>query len=185
MITRLPLGISRGTAPSRSHFSLWLGSNGISPKEALSSAVGASFPALHSVPHTGSVYVQNRVDISMMVICCASDITCYGRTLGLSNAALHMKQDRYRPLNLGLRLTCSSLRGRPSLEAPLHTFIMRPWHGPQAPVLLNAVVQRPPEPDARLRLGIKKCPVLVRTHFPPDKCLLEYVHALQEINVYV
>ena len=37
---------------------------------------------------------EEKVDISIMIICCASYITEYDRrTPELSNAALHMKQD--------------------------------------------------------------------------------------------
>jgi len=40
------------------------------------------------------MYVYKRVDISMVVICYASDTTEYDRrTPELSNVALHMKQD--------------------------------------------------------------------------------------------
>ena len=40
------------------------------------------------------LYVEKRVDISMVVICYASDIIEHGRsTQDLSNAALHMKHD--------------------------------------------------------------------------------------------
>jgi len=98
---------------------LWLGTSG---QKLLLRNAGH---ALRLVPHEifkglgeeiyCAVYVQKRVDISMVITCDATEMTeCDRIILELSNAPLHITQDvnsieptasRKRPLNLRLRFT--------------------------------------------------------------------------------